>query len=267
MQTLSGTTWTTRTVPWINGPNRSWNDSVYKVFGGDSRGYGSSRADITSLAGQTVRVVFKVLGDQDVAFLAGGWTTFACTRARQRRLRADDHSGRRHGFGQDRLDGPGVRRQQPVASYRITRSDGKVTTLPATARSTLLGSLNSTLPLTVNVAAVNGDGQAGPRRRCASTRPTTATTSVTRVRRALLHGDRQGGQARDHEPHLRHAGGPPASAHDPDRLEQRGDRDDGRGGNEGWSVRQYAADLLPGAREGRDDEVRVASNTRGSDRR
>ena len=31
------------------------NDTSSKVFGGDSRGYGSSQVDLSSLAGQTVR--------------------------------------------------------------------------------------------------------------------------------------------------------------------------------------------------------------------
>ena len=187
VQTLSGTTWTTRTVPWINGPNRSWNDSVYKVFGGDSRGYGSSRADITSLAGQTVRVVFKVLGDQDVAFL-GWWLDdirlYTCPNS----IASVPKTTAAAGTASVRIDwtAPSYVGNSPVASYRITRSDGKVTTLPATARSTILGSLNSTLPLTVNVAAVNEVGQVGaPSTVRIDPTTTTATTSVTRVRKGV----------------------------------------------------------------------------------
>ncbi len=67
VQTLSGGTWTTRTVPWDNGPDKTLAGTSTKVFGGDSHGYGSSRMNLTSLAGQTVRVVFRVTGDQDTA--------------------------------------------------------------------------------------------------------------------------------------------------------------------------------------------------------
>ena len=65
VQTLSGGTWTTRTVPWDNGPNKTLAGTSTKVFGGDSHGYGSSRMNLTSLAGQTVRVVFRVTGDEN----------------------------------------------------------------------------------------------------------------------------------------------------------------------------------------------------------
>ena len=71
VQTLSGSTWTTRAVTWDNGPAESLGDSTTKVFGGDSHGYGSSRVNLTSLAGQTARVIFKVTGDQNTYFI--GW--------------------------------------------------------------------------------------------------------------------------------------------------------------------------------------------------
>ncbi len=155
VQTLSGGTWTSRTVPWINGPNRSWGTTTAKVFGGDSHGYGSSRIDLTSLAGQTVHVFFKVLGDQDT-YLQGWWLDdirlYSCPNS----VASVPKTTASAGTSSVKINwtAPTYVGSSPIASYRITRSDGKVTTVPATARTTTLGALNATLPLTVNVAAV-----------------------------------------------------------------------------------------------------------------
>ena len=44
----------------MNGPKQTMEDTGTKIFGGDSHGYGSTRVDLSSLGGQTARVVFRV---------------------------------------------------------------------------------------------------------------------------------------------------------------------------------------------------------------
>ena len=115
-----------------------------KVFGGDSHGYGSSRVDLTSLAGQTVRVVFRVDRRRGRLALSGWWVDdirlYSCAargasvprrrRVAARRRRRQGRPGRR----------PPYVGSSPVASYRITRSDGKVNTArPRPAALTLTG--------------------------------------------------------------------------------------------------------------------------------
>lgn len=58
---------------WTNGPDRTviGSGTRFTGFGGDSRGWGSSRIDLTTLAGQTVRVDFVVEADHELA--AYGW--------------------------------------------------------------------------------------------------------------------------------------------------------------------------------------------------
>ena len=162
VQTLSGGTWTTRAVPWVNGPNRSWNGTTYKVFGGDSHGYGSSRADLTSLRGQTARIVFKVLGDQNT-FLIGWWLDDVRLYTCPNSIASVPRTTAVTGLSSVRVSWtpPSYVGTSPVASYRITRSDGRVTNVPGTARTTTLGALNLNAALTVRVAAVNSLGQAG----------------------------------------------------------------------------------------------------------
>ncbi len=162
VQTLSGSTWTSRTVPWVNAPNRSWGSTTAKVFGGDSHGYGSSRVDLSSLAGQTVRLVFKVLGDQDT-YLPGWWLDdlrlYTCPNSVASVPRTTAVTG--PSTVRISWTAPAYVGTSAIASYRITRSDGRVTTAAATARTTTLASLNLNAALTVQVAAVNGAGQVG----------------------------------------------------------------------------------------------------------
>ena len=69
--------------PWTNAADRSWENGPsrtiqpdpgprYKAFGGDSRGYGSSRLDLGFLAGKQPEFRWRIIGDQAVAF--DGWT-------------------------------------------------------------------------------------------------------------------------------------------------------------------------------------------------
>ena len=63
----------------------------------------------------------------------------------------------------------------PIASYRITRSDGTVNTATASARSISLTGLKADTNVTISVAAVHQDGHLG----AASSVPVYATTNTT----------------------------------------------------------------------------------------
>jgi Zn-dependent metalloprotease len=68
--------WTTASDrSWENGPNRTIQPDPggrYKAFGGDSKGYGSSKLDLGFLAGKKVEFRWRIAGDRAVAF--DGWT-------------------------------------------------------------------------------------------------------------------------------------------------------------------------------------------------
>jgi hypothetical protein len=183
VQKLVNGSWTTVTgLPWVNGPTRHIMGNTaagFTGFGGDSRGYGSSELDLSSLAGQTVRVSFSIRGDEDYAEY-GWWIDdvrlYSC---------ADDVPSvptvTKNAAG---LTSATVTWARPayvgsgIASYKIIRSDRAPTTVSSAARSVTVKGLSSTEPVTVSVAAVNGAGQEGPA--TASTfYPTTTTTSTS----------------------------------------------------------------------------------------
>lgn len=71
------------TGPWTNAADRSWENGPnrtiqpdpgarYRAFGGDSRGYGSSRLDLGFLGGKKAEFRWRLIGDRAVAF--DGWT-------------------------------------------------------------------------------------------------------------------------------------------------------------------------------------------------
>ena len=73
--TLVDCSWCTVTgLPWVNGPDRHVVGNTaagFTGFAGDSYGYRTSQLDLSSLAGQTVRISFQVVGDATGA--AAGW--------------------------------------------------------------------------------------------------------------------------------------------------------------------------------------------------
>ena len=177
--------WTTVSsgLPWVNGPTRHIDGGLasgFTGFGGDSRGYGSSEVDLSSLAGQTARVSFRVRGDEDLSEL-GWWIDdirlYSC---------ADDVPGKPTVtknaaattsatvyWAKPAYEGSGI------ASYEITRSDGPTTkTVSSSARSATVTGFSATEPVTVSVAAVNAAGDAGPGT-TSTFYPTTTTTSVS----------------------------------------------------------------------------------------
>jgi hypothetical protein len=84
---------------WENGPNRSIQPDPggkYKAFGGDSKGYGSSRLDLGFLAGKAAEFRWKIQGDRAVAY--DGWTVddvsfYACGGAKPSDVRGLKVSG------------------------------------------------------------------------------------------------------------------------------------------------------------------------------
>lgn len=79
---------------WENGPNRTIQPDPgprYRAFGGDSRGYISSRLDLAFLAGKKAEFRWRLVGDRAVAF--DGWTVddvsfYACGTTRPSDVRA-----------------------------------------------------------------------------------------------------------------------------------------------------------------------------------
>ena len=149
---------------------------------------------------------FKVLGDEDVVLrAAGGSTTSACTPARTasprcRRPQRPPARLRSRSPGRP----PAYVGSSPIASYRITRSDGKVDDRACDRPHDDPRRPQRHPPLTVNVAAVN-EPRAGRGCLDGAHRPDHHDRDHLGHERApgpLLHGDRQGGQARDHDTRL-----------------------------------------------------------------
>ena len=182
VQRLVNGAWTTVTgLPWVNGPDKTRYGTTTKVFGGDSHGYGSSQVDLTSLAGQQVRVVFQVEGDDSVSY-DGWWVDdirlYDCAGAPDPVAPAAPAAASVSAGVTSAVvswQPPADPGSSPIASYRITRSDGKVNTTPAAARSLTLTGLAANTAVNVSVAAVNQEGLVG----AARTVPIYGTTTTS----------------------------------------------------------------------------------------
>jgi hypothetical protein len=159
--------WVTVTgLPWVNGPTKQIVGSTpggFIGFGGDSHGYGSSQVNLSSLAGQTVRVGFRVEGNDSVAYY-GWWIDdvrlYSCSSpvpGAPRVTRATAAATSASIAWQ-----PPVYAGSGVRSYRIIRSDKKTLTVSYAARSASLTGVSPAVPLTVTIAAVNGANQVSP---------------------------------------------------------------------------------------------------------
>ena len=175
-------TWTSVTgLPWVNGPTRHVKGSTsagFTGFAGDSHGYGSSQVDLSSLAGQTVRLVFRVEGDPRYAFY-GWWIDdvrlYSCSSTVPGRTAitgtAAAATTARVTWAAPLYPGAGI------ASYRLTRSDGRgVPAQSATTRSVTLSRISQTAGVTISVAAVTATGDVGA---ASSVRIYPTTTSIT----------------------------------------------------------------------------------------
>jgi bacillolysin len=162
VQKLVGSTWVTVTVPWVNGPAQTLLGTSTKVFGGDSHGYGSSQVDMSSLAGQTARVVFRIDAVADTAFTGGWWVDdlqlYSCPPLPS----APSSLAAAAGTGSATLawGAPAVF-PGSVNHYVVTRSGGAATNVPATTRRLTLRGISGASAITFTVRAVAADGGRG----------------------------------------------------------------------------------------------------------
>ncbi len=156
----NGSSWTTVTLPWVNGPNRSFRHTSLRVFGGDSMGYGSSRLDLSSLAGRTVALVFRLDGDEG-QYGVGWWVDdlqlYSCANsiaaAPVTTLATSGATAATVTWSTPSYVG-----SDPVSGYHVTTSTGKSFTLAPTARSLTLSGLNPATSFGVHVAALTAGG-------------------------------------------------------------------------------------------------------------
>ncbi len=74
IQTEGTSAWTALTTGWVNGPNKTLATGGGGFFSGDSRGWTSSRVDLTAYAGQKVKLRFEIKTDGvDAITAAYGW--------------------------------------------------------------------------------------------------------------------------------------------------------------------------------------------------
>lgn len=186
-----GTSWrAVAGLPWRNGPVDRVPGVAEPVFGGDSRGWGASQVDLTSLGGQQVRLNWMVDAPRTAGPQAGrtyGWwlddvRLYACATP-VTTAPATVQAALTGTSAALTWDAP-PRQASEVDGYRVTRSDTTdVVDLPATSRRTVLGGLVGPRDVDVRVAAVGLDGREGP----ATTTRLEATTATTggpaRVRR------------------------------------------------------------------------------------
>lgn len=161
-------TFTAQTLPdgaWVNGPSEplALTDPANPVmgFGGDSHGWTSSRLDLSSLAGQSVKVRWTVRGDASGSYI--GWfldnlQVYTC--------RTPVAPGPVQGLNPAPLSGPRVRLAwdaptdvgDGVTGYVLTRSDGDRQQLPADATTYTTGTLTRNTTYTFTVRAL-GQGE------------------------------------------------------------------------------------------------------------
>ncbi len=162
VQKLVGSTWTTVTVPFVNGPAQNLLGTTIKVFGGDSHGYGSSQLDLSSLAGQTARVVFRIDAVADTDFSGGWWVDdlqlYSCPPLPSAPSSISVAAGT--GAATVAWGTPAVF-PGSVDHYLVTRTGAApISVAPTTRRLTLRG-LSGTSAVAVSVAAVAADGGRG----------------------------------------------------------------------------------------------------------
>ncbi len=182
----AGGGWTTVDgLPWVNGPNRTVEADGAQgqsAWSGDSQGYGSSRVDLSSLAGRTVRVVLRVTADETVSF-AGWWVDdlglYGCSPQPPSAPRGLTVQA---GLGQVRLSwSPPASPGGGVTQYLAEGEGGRL--LSSSARSVTMAHRASVPSVLVSVSALSS-GVQGPRasRRVYSTVASLAPSS-TRVRK------------------------------------------------------------------------------------
>ncbi len=132
-------------LPWVNGPARGVFGKSSKRqtgFGGLSNGWVSSRVDLSSYAGKTIKPQFEVIGDEDYAI--EGWylddiEIYTCGEELPNKPAHVTASG---GLGSATLSWAAPRYPgDGLTGYRVTGPGGVTRDLPATARSTTFTAL------------------------------------------------------------------------------------------------------------------------------
>lgn len=185
-----GSEWAPVTMPesaWVNGPDKQIvGRDGFTGFGGDSKGWGSSRLDLTPLAGETVRLVLHIEADPEIAAL-GWWLDdlrlYACDGVSPPAPSAVS--------AQVSATNVTLRWQPPTAgaapaAYDVARSDKPTVRVPASARSIVLSGFAGTTDAEVSVAAVAAGGAVGT----AASRRVEATTSTTAAPARVRRGQR-----------------------------------------------------------------------------
>lgn len=153
---------------WVNGPSEPLTladpANPVKGFGGDSHGWTSSRLDLSSLAGQSVKVRWTVRGDASGSYL--GWyldnpQLYTChtpvAPGPVERLTSAPLSGPRVRLSWDAPTNVG----DGLAGYLLTRSDGARTQLPADATTYTTGTLTRSTSYTFTIRTLGPDDVAG----------------------------------------------------------------------------------------------------------
>ena len=249
-------------LPWVNGPTRHIVGSTasgFTGFGGDSRGYGSSEVDLSSLAGQTVRVSFRVEGDSEIAFL-GWWIDdvrlYTCTStvpgAPKITASAAATTSAKVSWQAPAYAGSGI------VSYKITRSDGKTATVSAATRSATLTGFRYDDP----PDRLGGCGEHDEPDR-ASGEDTVQRNDHHDLVLGLgqegrgVQRDGQGGPPRHQHARVRHAAHPAAATGGQDRLEHSRHRVDDFAWGQDLVGQAERASVVPGGLQGRLDLVHL----------
>lgn len=186
-------------LPWINGPNRGVFGSSNKKqtgFGGVSNGWVSSRVDLTSYAGKTIKPQFQVIGDGE--FMVEGWylddiEIYTCGEELPNRPAHVTASG---GLRSATLAWTAPRyRGDGIGGYRVSGPGGVTRDLTATATSTRFTGLTPGKSYTFAVRGLNTEEARGAAASVALsgtrfTGPTVARTgsSKTKVTGRLIRG-------------------------------------------------------------------------------
>ena len=156
----------TSALPWVNGPTRTIHAAGAAVtgFGGVSNGYTSSRLDLSSYAGRTIKPQFQVRGDASVSL--EGWylddiEVYTCGAGLPSRPTGVSTSG---GVGSASVSWspPSFAGDDGVSGYRVTGSTGLTRDVSSTTRSTTVQRTSPSTSYTFTVSALNAEHVAGP---------------------------------------------------------------------------------------------------------
>lgn len=172
---------------WVNGPSDWLATSSVTGFGGDSHGWTSSRLDLSTLAGQSVKIRWVVRGDASGSLI--GWfldnlSVYTC--------HTPVAPGPVTELGSGPLPGPRIQLSwnapaevgDGLTGYLVTRSDGDRQELPADANTLTTDTLLAHTTYTFEVRTLGADGATGPAESVTVRAPSvTLTAPPTRVKK------------------------------------------------------------------------------------